>query len=310
MLAAHGRVIVFLNDDTIVTPGWLRRLVAHLEDPAIGLLVPTTNRCGNEAEVPTSYTTYGELLDFAAQRSTELECEPTFDLPVAVMFCAAGRREILAAVGLLDERFELGMFEDDDYSRRVRGAGFRVACAEYAFVHHFGEATLGRMAAEGEYGRIFDTNRRRFEEKWGRAWQPHDRRTDPDYGVVRRRLRESVARHVPPGSVVLVISRGDEALVDLTTSDGWHFPRTSDGTYAGHYPADDGDAIAQLETQRERGAEYLVVPATSMWWLDHYREFRRHVEGQYRLAVSLPDTAVIYALDRSDARISREGSIA
>jgi hypothetical protein len=104
-----------------------------------------------------------------------------------------------------------------------------------------------------------------------------------------------VRRHVPPGSRVLVASRGDEGLVELTGREAWHFPQLEDGTYAGHYPADDREAIAHLEELRERGADYLVLPATSLWWLDHYEGFRRHLE-RYRRPSEDRDTAVIYEL--------------
>jgi GT2 family glycosyltransferase len=64
------------------------------------------------------------------------------------------------------------MFEDDDFAQRVREAGLRVVCAEDAFVHHWGRASFSRMEQE-EYDAVFEANRRRFEEKWGRAWEPH-----------------------------------------------------------------------------------------------------------------------------------------
>ena len=55
---------------------------------------------------------------------------------------------------------------------RVRAAGFRVACAEDVFVHHFGQASIGRLAQSGQYGALFHANRQRWEEKWQTPWTP------------------------------------------------------------------------------------------------------------------------------------------
>jgi GT2 family glycosyltransferase len=73
----------------------------------------------------------------------------------------------------LDEQFGVGMFEDDDYSMRVRRAGYRIICAADAFVHHFGQAAFGKLIRSGDYDRLFDENRRKFETKWGIEWKPH-----------------------------------------------------------------------------------------------------------------------------------------
>ena len=44
-----------------------------------------------------------------------------------------------------------------------------------------------------------------------------------------------------------------------------------------------------------------MVPAPSLWWLDHYAGFRRHLEARYRVAVADPGSAVIYELqERAD----------
>lgn len=92
------------------------------------------------------------------------------------------------------------------------------------------------------------------------------------YRRLVERVRAAVLDTVPAGARVLVVSRGDRDLVDLDGLDGGHFPQDPQGRYLGHHPRDSEDAIAQLEALREDGAEYLVLPATSFWWLDHYVE--------------------------------------
>jgi GT2 family glycosyltransferase len=289
---ARGEVVVLLNNDTIVTPGWLDGLRGILGDRGVGLVGPATNRCGNEAEVPASYRTHEELVAFAAARGSA-----AFDLPVAVMFCAALRRDVLEEVGLLDERFEVGLFEDDDYSRRVRAAGYRVVCEPGVFVHHFGEATLGGLVADGRYGELFAANRERFERKWGVPWTGHRHRPYPGYAALTDRLRQRVVEVAAPGALVLVVSKGDEALVDLPGRRAWHFPCDAAGGYAGHHPGDDADAIARLEALRHGGADYLVIPEPSSWWLEHYAGFARHLADRYALLLDEPGTGTVYALE-------------
>jgi glycosyltransferase involved in cell wall biosynthesis len=84
------------------------------------------------------------------------------------MFCALLSRKVFESIGPLDERFLVGMFEDDDYGRRLQERGLSLAVARDSFVHHWGRGTFRRMPDE-EYRRIWEENRRRFEEKWGAA---------------------------------------------------------------------------------------------------------------------------------------------
>ena len=211
------------------------------------------------------------------------------------MFCAAMRREVYQQIGPLDERFEVGMFEDDDYSMRMRAAGYRVVCAEDVFIHHFGQASIGELA-NGKYGEIFHANRQKFEYKWGVKWEPYTRRFTPKYQTLIERIRTIVSDALPAQSTVVVVSKGDEELLKLNNLTAWHFPQDEDGGFTGFYPADSKEAIAHLESLRSRGGDYLLIPETSLWWLDYYSGFKRHLESRYRVEASHEMACVIFAL--------------
>jgi glycosyltransferase involved in cell wall biosynthesis len=113
---------------------------------------------------------------------------------------------------------------------------------------------------------------------------------------------------VPLEARVLIASRGDERLATLEGRQGWHFPQDSQGVYAGYYPADSDEAIAQLEQLRAKGAEFLVFPVTSLWWLEHYLGLAQYLEEHCRL-VRRGEPCTIYALrEPSDLRRHRSAS--
>jgi GT2 family glycosyltransferase len=295
LASARGEFVVLLNNDTIAPPGWLDGLLAHLDDPGVGLVGPVTNRAGNEAQIETSYGTYGEFLAFAADRAARHRGQQSA-LRVATMFCAAMRRAVLEEIGPLDERFEIGLFEDDDYSMRARAAGYRVVCAEDVFLHHFGQASIGKLAAAGRYGELFHANRRRWEEKWHQAWTPYERRRSPDYQELVQSIRQLVEENVPAGAKILVVSKGDDALLELGARDAGHFPQGEDGAYAGYNPSSGEWAVRHLRDLQSRGAQFLVFPRTSLWWLDYYKELREYLENHGRASVHRRETCVVYDL--------------
>jgi hypothetical protein len=116
------------------------------------------------------------------------------------------------------------------------------------------------------------------------------------YRRMLRDIQEVVERNVPEGATVLVISRGDDDAIEFAARRGWHFPQDEDGTFSGSYPETSEDAVAQLESLRERGARYLLVPGTSAWWLDHYDGLARHLRERYRPLAERSD-CVLYELE-------------
>jgi len=291
LAAARGSLLVLLNSDTIVPPGWLARLGAHLGAEA-DLVGPVTNRIGNEAEVPVSYETYGDFLREAADRAAKRRGE-AIEIPTLTMFCLAMGREAWEAIGPLDESFGVGTLEDDDYSQRARRAGLRLRCAEDVLVHHFGEGSFGKLFGDGSYSRLLARNRRHFEQKWGEAWEPYRRRQAPEYAELVSGVRRTLRQALPAGSTVLVVSKGDERLLAVEELQAWHFPRLPDGSWPGHHPADGDEVLAGLEELCAQGAEYIVFPAPMLWWLDFYENLSSRLDG---CAVHSNEACAIYAL--------------
>jgi GT2 family glycosyltransferase/glycosyltransferase involved in cell wall biosynthesis len=168
---ATGEVLILLNNDTYVTPGWVRGLCNHLRDePRLGLLGPVTNNIGNEARIAIGYTDMAQMIAEAG-RFTRAHPGQRTPMRTAAFFCVAMRREVYERIGDMDEDFGVGFFEDDDYSRRIEGAGLQVACADDVFIHHHLSASFDAMKAEKKQ-ELFERNKAIYESKWG-AWVPH-----------------------------------------------------------------------------------------------------------------------------------------
>jgi GT2 family glycosyltransferase len=169
---ATGDIIVLLNNDTYVTDGWIMSLVRHFKaDPELGLVGPVTNNIGNEAKIDIAYDAK-EQIAAKALAYTSVHGRERLYMDNIAFFCAAISAEAIAKIGLLDERFGLGFFEDDDYCKRARNAGFKIAIAEDCFIHHELSASwnANKQKQRDEY---LERNKKIFEEKWGEPWKKH-----------------------------------------------------------------------------------------------------------------------------------------
>ncbi|WP_460951299.1 glycosyltransferase [Pseudomonas marginalis] len=171
LAAATGDYLVMLNNDTVVTAGWVKDLMRHLLDnDDIGIIGPVTNNIGNEARIATHYTQLGEM-HAEARRITRNQMGQWFEINTLAFFCVMLTRQCYEQIGGLCEDYGLGFFEDDDYCRRVQLNGMRVVCAEDVFVHHHLSASFNKLGAEKKQ-LLFEKNKAIYESKWG-AWTPH-----------------------------------------------------------------------------------------------------------------------------------------
>lgn len=163
--------ICLLNSDVVVADYWLDRLTLTDSD-AIG---PVTNAVGNEQTVPVS-------IDLAKNNKNAFSIVNKFsqtwyehrkkwlvksdDLHFfAVLF----KKSVVNKVGLLDERFYPGSFEDVDYCIRLKEAGFEMKIHRGIFVYHFGSASFGKLDLNNRIN-VSITNLHRLEDKWQFKW--------------------------------------------------------------------------------------------------------------------------------------------
>jgi hypothetical protein len=122
-----------------------------------------------------------------------------------------------------------------------------------------------------------------------------------EYGRLVSRIRTIVEALVSERATVLVVSRGDDELLEFDGPRGCHFPQGANGRYAGYHPADSAAAISHLEELRTAGADHLVLPSTAFWWLDHYRLLADHLHERYPAVVAHDDCLIFSLSERAAA---------
>ncbi len=139
------RDVVLLNSDTVVTRGWLERLQACLaSDRRIATATPWSNNA-EICSLPEFCRANPEPVDaervaLAASRAGA----PVYpELPTAVGFCMAIRREALDALGDFDQAtFGRGYGEENDFCMRAAAHGWRNVLCDDAYVVHQGGASF------------------------------------------------------------------------------------------------------------------------------------------------------------------------
>jgi 2-polyprenyl-3-methyl-5-hydroxy-6-metoxy-1,4-benzoquinol methylase len=116
-----------------------------------------------------------------------------------------------------------------------------------------------------------------------------------DYRHLIQNIRDLVRTHVPQGGLVLVLSRGDEELLQLDPCRAAHFPQQDNGTYTGYHPLDGAAVIQDLEEIRQRsGAEFFLIPQTALWWLVEYRELADYLNEHATRIIDQHDVCIMY----------------
>jgi glycogen(starch) synthase len=133
LAAARGDLLVLLNQDCIVRPGWLAALRAVNESGAAGILgcviFHADGRLDHVGARLSRPLAFGEHLDVDAA-GTERALEFVTGAALAI------RRAVYVDLGPLDDGFYPAYYEDADYCFRARRRGYAVTCVPGAEVDH------------------------------------------------------------------------------------------------------------------------------------------------------------------------------
>jgi GT2 family glycosyltransferase/glycosyltransferase involved in cell wall biosynthesis len=141
--ASLGQIVIVLNSDTLVSPGWMDGLYeALVVDESLGAVTPVTNNTGEAAQIDL------RTADLTPVRALKLVAAKPREPGVIIVahrltfFCVALRRSVWDEMGGLDESYAMGNYEDDHLCLRLRLAGYRLGIAPNVFVYHYSNATF------------------------------------------------------------------------------------------------------------------------------------------------------------------------
>ena len=169
--------ICLLNSDVIVTDHWLDHLVAARCD----IISAVTNKADSEQCVPVDYSL--EIDQCLDERTESIPAGPLARIQAfahdwyeawagnlveadVTFFCVLLAKPVFHRVGLLDETFFPGGYEDNDFCLRARKLGYRVHLARDIFIHHWGSASFGQLQYDYFNSRA-QRNRDYLEKKHG-----------------------------------------------------------------------------------------------------------------------------------------------
>ncbi|MBE7445033.1 MAG: glycosyltransferase [Planctomycetia bacterium] len=162
---ASSEFVMLLNNDVLVSDGWLEGLVESLErDDKIGMVGPITNSIsGRQMVRAVPYTNENGFHDFSRRVRKTYNGRLTPRYRIAG-FAVLLRKSLYNEVGGLDESFGTGNYEDDDLCLKIRRKGYAIMVDESVFIHHYKSQTF--IENKIDYRNSLSVNESRFREKW------------------------------------------------------------------------------------------------------------------------------------------------
>ncbi len=284
---ARGWHIVFLNNDTLVQPGWLAALLQPVrDDPRIGIVgCKLLNADGSIQEAGGILFSDGWGCSFGRGEPAGLpEFNYVREVDVVVGAAFLVRRELFTALGGFDRRYAPAFYEEFDLAFEVRRAGYRVVYQPASAVIHLGSTSYGAEQRDSQSRR----NHAQFCLKWAAVLPQQPDRDAPMF----------LARQVPGdlGTILMI----DDKVPEYDRHAGALTVFQYVGLLIGmgmrivYWPADATARAPYTARLQQMGVEVLYAPVTLAAWLD------RHGRHLHAVWTARPDvTAPLLDLLRS-----------
>jgi GT2 family glycosyltransferase len=228
-LAERRGDAVLLNNDTIVTSGWLCELAAvvHFDDHT-ACASPLSNNATFFSVPEFPVETPADRVDSELVRAACAGLPRWTEMPTAHGFCLYMRGEALDSVGHLDPIFSPGYEEENDWVMRAQAKGLVAKRANRAFVYHLGSQSFrkDRLELQARNALILERRHPHYRDQGERSFFSLDARLAAHAVRVQSTGKVRVAldlRHLPRNQAntaddTLGLARGLAALpeIDLT----------------------------------------------------------------------------------------------
>ena len=157
--AAQALWTIIMNNDVVVPPGLTQGMLQFADAANCDIVSPAMG------EGALDYDLEAFAKDFVRRMQQEARCG------LAHGVCFMVHRRVFERIGLFDPKLGQAGYEDEDFFRRARQAGFRLGTTGRAYLHHFGSVTQKSVkAARAMSAHIPLGNRDYFRKKHHLNW--------------------------------------------------------------------------------------------------------------------------------------------
>jgi GT2 family glycosyltransferase len=167
--AARGDIIIFLNNDVLVSEDWLAPLLTALARPDVGAVGARLMFAdGRIQETGASLRADGSSVQFEkGMEAKDVPVDGEVDVDYCSAACLAISADLFRRLGGFDLCWEPAYYEDVDLCFKVRALGLRVVCARDSRVVHLEHATTARTFVDLDLRGQPEFNQVKFLDRWG-----------------------------------------------------------------------------------------------------------------------------------------------